>query len=316
MTGYALGLVVNPKLARPVLAYWDGREMDILALDDDEWLSIGTGYYGDTDDPATSATGYPRSHTPSGVQIKKQGYGTCLYTALCLGAHHNADGALRLFRYGPDGDGISSESNSRSTEADHWWSRAKDLGLASEVVEDQTEESVDVTSELSELVSGQEVDGKLVSYVNTINVDVEASVTADVYPYDRAEDHDLVLAEFVAELPFTGVESLWTMVQQREPTELKLLVHADRILACDVRGLSVSAMNLLGILAERGGAPEEDLHALRFRWEHGLDPGAPVKQMRLPFKANSSEAREAAEILKTTKMLRAETGWDDLRTLP
>lgn len=314
MTGYALGLLVNPKLARPVLGYWDGREVDILALDDDEWLSIGTGYYGDTDDPATSATGYPRSHTPSGVTIKKQGYGTCLYTALCLGAHHNAEGTLRLFRYGPDGDGISSETDSRSTEADHWWSRAKDLGLAREVVEDQTEESVDVTSELSDAVSESEVDGKRVAYVNTINVDLEASVTADVYPYESAEEHDLVLAEFAVEVPFVSVEALWTMVRDREPTGL--VVHADRILACDVRGLSVSAMNLLGILAERGGAAEDDLHALRFRWEHGLDPGAPVKQMRLPFKANSSEARHAAEILKATEMLRADTGWRDLRTLP
>jgi hypothetical protein len=314
MTIVALGLIVNPKLARPVLATWDGAEVDICALDDADWSVIGTGYYGDSDDAAARATGMPRSHTPSGVAIKKRGYGTCLYTALCLGAHMNAEGALKLFRYGPDGDGISSNAEDRSSEANDWWDRAKDVGLATEVSDDQTEESVDVTSDLSDTVQGSEVDGKLVTYVNTINVDLEASVTVDVYPWDRAAKHNLLIAEFSAPVPLGHPEVLWKTIQGTE--ELEVIVEPEWILGLDVRGLSVSAMNLLGLLGEVAGATDEDLHALRFRWEHNLDPAEPVKQMRLPFKANSDEARRADAAVRQAAEFRRASGWNSLADLP
>ena len=136
---------------------------------------------------------------------------------------------------------------------------------------EQTEESVDVTSDLSESVQGSEVDGKLVSYVNTINVDLESQVTADIYPWTRAEEHDLVVAVFSKPVTFDKYpETLWQLV--RDDAELEVIVEPAWILALDVRGLDVSAMNLLGLLAEVGGASEDDLHALRFRWENGLDP--------------------------------------------
>ena len=180
---------------------------------------------------------------------------------------------------------------------------------------EQTEESVDVTSDLSESVQGSEVDGKLVSYVNTINVDLESQVTADIYPWTRAEEHELVVAAFSKPVTFDKYpETLWQLV--RDDAELEVIVEPAWILALDVRGLDVSAMNLLGLLAEVGGASEDDLHALRFRWENGLDPAAPVKQMRLPFKANSAEARQAEAAVRQAAVLREATGWTALSSLP
>ncbi len=58
------------------------------------------------------------------------------------------------------------------------------------------------------------------------------------------------------------------------------------------------------------------LHDFRFRWEAGLDPSQPVKQMQLAFKKNSSEARHAARAVEEAAAYRREAGWDKLESLP
>ena len=310
-----LGLVINPKLATPVLAVYTGSGVEIRVLDEEDWPVIGSGYYGDSDDKASSASGFPRSHTPDGVRIKKLGYGTCLYTALCLGAHQNAEDRLKLFRYGPDGDGISSESESRSAEADDWWEQAKRLRLANQMHSEEREENIDATSDLADSLYGSEVEGGTVASVNNIDVDIEKSVYVDVYPYDNADGKHLIGADLTLEVDFdkTPVDSLWQIIRD---ADIEIAVEPDRLLALDVRTLTLEAMNLIGILAETAGASEDELHDLRFRWEEKLDPKTPVRQMRLPFKKNSAEARRANAAVERATALRAELGWDELSGLP
>jgi hypothetical protein len=310
-----LGLVVNPKLATPLLATLSDRYVSIHLLSEENWPEIGSGYYGDSDDRASQASGYPRSHTPDGVRLKKLGYGTCLYTALCLGAHQNAEGRLRLAGYLPDGDGICSGED-RSSEADDWWSRAKELGVAKAAYIEETEEDIDATSELADSLYGSEVEGGSVSSVNTINVDIEKSLTVDTYPFARAEKHHLVCADFTLDWNHarTPLDAIWKTI--REDAKLEVVIEPEWVLALDVRDLTLSAMNLIGTLAEVAGVTEDDLHDLRFRWENGLDPKAPITQMRLPFKKNSSESRAAARVVERVEVLRQEAGWPGLRELP
>lgn len=321
MATTALGIVVNPKLKAPVLVTTDGVYVNVLTmLAEEGYEEIGSGYYG-MDDQIAQSTGLPRSHTPNGVSIEGEGYGTCLYTALCLGAHQNhlshegQPGRFRIQSYGPDGDGISSTTDDRSGEADEWWSRARRLGLARAVDEEQEDEDVDVTSDFDSLIEGQSYgDDGTVSRVTTITADISKTVRGDIYLWDYAESHRLVVADFTIAL--ADGEPLETLWQRVTAPKVVSEVSAELILALDVRGLHVSAMNLLGLLAEHAGASETDLHDLRFRWESGLDPSTPVKQIRLPFTKNSSEGRRAREALAYAADLRREAGWSELESLP
>jgi hypothetical protein len=316
---YALGIVVNPKLKVPVLVLAEGADITITAMDAEGYEDLGSGYYGMSDSIA-QMLGLPRSHTPHGVTVEGQGYGTCLYTALCLGAHQNFEAheghpnRYRIQSYGPDGDGICSTTDDRSSEADEWWRRARRLGLAREVEEEQEEEDVDVTSNFDSLIEGESVDDGVVSRVNTISVDVSKSVSGDVYLWDSASGHHLVVADFTIPMA-SGAEAsaLWQRIG--EP-KLVTEVSLELILALDVRGLDISGINLLGLLAREAGASDEALHDFRFRWEAGLDPSAPVTQMQLAFKKNSSEARHAARAVREAAEYRRDAGWEALESLP
>jgi hypothetical protein len=93
---------------------------------------------------AAEATGFPRA---SKVLVQEEfqghGYATVTYTALVLGAwmkSHRNDGtslaqarreAVEGLKMNVLGAGISSNFN-RSSDADVWWDRAKDLGIAYE----------------------------------------------------------------------------------------------------------------------------------------------------------------------------------------
>jgi hypothetical protein len=189
------------------------------------------------------------------------------------------------------------------------------LQLARAVYSEDTETDVDATSELAETLYGSEVEGGTVSSVNDINVDIEKSVTVDVYPYDNAERKALVCADLTLEVDFERVpiDRLWEVLKN---ADIEVAAEPERLLALDVRTLTLEAMNLIGILAETVGASEDDLHDLRFRWEEKLDPKTPVRQMRLPFKKNSSEARRAHEAIERARALRLEAGWAELSELP
>jgi len=112
-TGIA-GFVINPRNGQPVLIEWDGERVDIYRWKPDKGDDVsreGRGYFERGSDEGAELSNYPRVHTPSGVSTKGQGFGTTLYTGLCLVAHGAAEGKWRIPPY-EDGDGISSTPGS------------------------------------------------------------------------------------------------------------------------------------------------------------------------------------------------------------
>ena len=95
---------------------------------------------------STMATGFPRAHTPSGVKVEGGGFGTVLYSALCLASHIDWIGEVITPDLAENGiyDGISSMPRvsppyKRSEEAEAWWSAAKmRFNLAYEVMATNT----------------------------------------------------------------------------------------------------------------------------------------------------------------------------------
>jgi len=137
------GILINPKTGRPVLL--KQRESYRVRLLELDGSMAGEGYFeterykrasdGNSYSFSTMATGYPRVHTPSGVQVRGGGYGTVLYSALCLASHLDWAG-VREFFLEREGiyDGVSSMPKHRSPSAEAWWSSAKvDFNLAYEI---------------------------------------------------------------------------------------------------------------------------------------------------------------------------------------
>lgn len=336
-----VGFVVNPKLAKLALVVWDG-DSDIQLRDLTSWEELGAGYFGH-DDEASQITGLPRSHTPDGVKQKGMGYGTSLYTGLVMAAKAQNDGQLRISTGGYDGEGISSLEGNRSTEAERWWTGAKSKGLA-KLLEDETEEERDISDEVSsrelnDCVSG--LPGRI-THVSRVQVELLITRSADVYTYDSATDHNLVALQMPFGIPaqltkpvaprLPALRGLGMSAAPRpsavvgtHPVMEEAWQHVDpdqvegsvaTVLAADIRGISPAAMRLLQMACQAAGATEHELDELHFRWDLGLDPKVPIKQMRLPFKANGSEEALARKVLEKTAYLRSETGWSELADLP
>jgi hypothetical protein len=138
------GILINPRNGHPLIAeQFVGKRVYILDMAGDR---AGESYFetsrrktvqsGSSGYSFSSmATGYPRVHTPGGVETKGGGYGTVLYSALCLASHLDWAG-VRSFVLEPEGiyDGISSMTGHRSDDAERWWNAAKvDYNLAYEI---------------------------------------------------------------------------------------------------------------------------------------------------------------------------------------
>ena len=200
-----LGCVLNPKTNAPCSVYkYKSRSVKVFNPEDDE---EGNGYYdrGDhgSEYTASEGSGFPRVHTPSGVKTRKAGYGTVLYTGLCLGAKLEEAGFLELATQ-VTGAGISSNEG-RSSAADAWWTAARnDFDLVYEVdidgVEEEEEVEYDVTINTGRalqrihdaLINVLDPDGSLdidsVQVTGTLTrTTTTESSTADVYPYARSE---------------------------------------------------------------------------------------------------------------------------------
>jgi hypothetical protein len=329
----ALGVVINPKLKVPLLVVAEGGHIHIRAFptvdedgEDQDWEDLGDGYYGS--DSGSSITGLPRSHTPNGrrhglrpnsVVETGQGYGTSLYTALCLGAHQNYEAReegesnrYTISKYLPTGDGISSMEGTRSESAEDWWSAARRRKLVSSEEHDETDEGVNVTSEYAYRIEGQEYEGGEITNVNTIDVDVSKITNVDVYKWQSAIEHNLIIASFTVDVVEIKVRGLWRALQQDGIHE----AYPRWILAIDVRGLTLDAINLLGVIGQSAGVDEADLTNLRYRWEHGLDPSMEIRQLPLQFRANSAEGLAAREAVEQAAEIRQASGWDLLADLP
>lgn len=193
-----LGCVLNPKTNLPCPVYKEKtRTVDIYdpALNDKQ----GSGYFDNGEDSqysASEASGFPRVHTPDGVKTRRAGYGTVLYTGLCLSAKLEDAGHLSLGT-SIAGAGISSNGR-RSRAASAWWSAAKDefdlaysVDVEGEEEEEEYEETIHSSRSISKLRETLEnllePEGNL--SIGSVTVSGTLGKTtvgeADVYPYDR-----------------------------------------------------------------------------------------------------------------------------------
>jgi len=326
-----IGMVVNPKLNTPVVVSWDGHEIYIYRGDRKPIPYEGAGYYetgGDSQYTApTEVTGYPRAHTPDGVKSKGKGFGTCLYTGLCLGAHQADEGEIRI-NSPVDGDGISSGSDSRSSSASRWWDMAKKLGLAAENNSTLEEENVDIDVSSDELNRCNIAEGKTINYVNTVNVDLSVEVSADYYTFNSAVSSDLILFSTAHDVDLSQwnhvLEGFWKELiddDARYPDSSSAdveNVNVDAILALDVCGMPKQLFNLLIVVARMEGVGEEDIDMLRLRWTLNIDPQTVVRgrQILLPFKPNAEDGKKIVEALDRVESLRQNLNWSRFSSLP
>jgi len=308
-----LGLIINPKTKEPVLATTDGEYVSIRSLRQESLLKkLGTGYHSTAQEDSADATDYPRVHTPEGVKVRGMGYGTALYSALCDGAHLRYRDHVEISMR-KKGDGVSSDTNDRSTEADRWWAAALKQGLTEEHREEDedVDEGVDLDVAPSELAGCVSVDEGEITYVNKVSVDITKTTEKvfDMYSYESLTDHHLVAAEIVVTLPGVTADDTDLYVLWREALEdPDVIISTDEValLALDVRGLSDDAVSLLSLAYLAGGMPDATVDDLRNRWERNLDPGQVSGQGRL-FKANGM-----ADVVEARRV----SGWDRLSDLP
>lgn len=332
---YPCGLVVNPRNKEPVLVVTDGENVGIRSLKASTlFFRHGTGYYDTTghgkSKEAENLTGYPRSHTPSGSTPRGAGYGTSLYTALALGAYLQNNGHAEI-QMDVEGDGISSESEGRSREADAWWDAAHARGLTDRETQEgeaEVEEYVDLDMSPSDLESCASLDeGQTITYVNKVSVDLEKpgeELTVDFYRYySRGEASaygaDLVPVEFkmndtnedkIPEDIPRGSELRWLYELAYNDTDFWGDANKTALLALDVRELDKDAMKLISLAYLKADLGDKELDALWYRWQNNLDPSSEFRQLGL-FSPN---ARAAG--LSGVVEARKQAGWANLASLP
>lgn len=312
----ALGIVANPKTKEPLIVLTDGDYVSIRSLSaKSELVKIGTGYYessrNEYNKPA-EFTGFPRAHTPDGVTVKGKGYGTALYTALALGAALTDDGDVEIDMY-QKGQGISSWTENRSTEADHWWNAAKKTGLTATEVEEieEKEENVDIDLDPDDLNRVASVEGTI-TYVNTVNVDIEKTEEQvyDIYKWESASDHNLIVCEFVVEVPEgASLSYVFDVLIDKDDEASVMRVNPIALAALDVRELSEEGAKLIGLQYLEAELGDRALDEFRQRYQQKLDPSMSGAQLRL-FQAN------AAAGLGLVEEARRESGWDEIEELP
>jgi hypothetical protein len=248
-----LGCVLNPKTNLPCPVYKEKtRTVDVFdpLLEDKE----GSGYFDNgehgEDYSASEKSGFPRVHTPTGVKTRKAGYGTVLYTGLCLAAKLEDEGHLKIATQ-VAGAGISSNEN-RSNAAEAWWSAAKnefdlaysvDVGGAKETEEIEYFFSSDTGTGRRVVAAVRETlpDSLLEGDLDIDTVTVKGTVTkeqgsreADVYPYDRSRGclgaRSMVPFWFVSE-KYDGSEHLWDYYEDPDAEDIEVF---DDVFGCMV----------------------------------------------------------------------------------
>lgn len=287
-----LGVVVQPKTKQPVYVVREPsttKNIQIWAhqgTDSPGYFPIGRGYLEDDSGGeyarACELTGLPRAHTPGGVTVKGGGYGTCLYTGLVLLAVAAHDRKLFVSSLCGDGYGICSESETRSGEADAWWSAMADRGLveeqkgtpeSKEEVED--EDAADYMSRpayrnvVDSIIEGIENRGDWsVKRVQSIRVDLERGssgeqITADIFTMDSAESANLVAVVDVAQ----GDVMRWAKLPVGSVTRR----YKDVILALNVAHEDSALVGKLGLAARAAGASDREVTAMLMRNRFGRD---------------------------------------------
>lgn len=196
-----IGCVINPRNREILLCVVTPHSfLDLYRLDG---TKIGSGQL---DAPCTepSLAEYPRSHVEVQDGFRGMGYGTSLYTGLCLMAQCARDmGGSWASACG--GTGISSPSEARKKDASSWWNKALTLGLARRVtinVTNREEKSVTLKTSKDEILSKLKEQGHLNglhkvevgSSVFMVNITYETnpSLSFDIYKIEKALETNLI----------------------------------------------------------------------------------------------------------------------------
>lgn len=354
---FYLGVIVNPKTKIPVHVWWDFANATIWSLNEDDptsWLEKnGQGYFGE--DEVSSMAGYPRSHTPSGVTPQGMGYGTCLYTALCMAAHWNSEGNVSL--HSEKGDGIASGLG-RSSKASRWWEQAVELGLASEEEGGENEVDVeenDIASAIEDVIDTDRLARRL-GWLEVTSVYITSRCSAtgtkmsdeggsfNVYPFSAAMDNNLVVfsAAWIADdvygenpgwkdFRWVDLDLFGPEKEDREPD----IIVSDALLALNVTDQPVGFVQMLTRMAKKDGAPTDAVDALVRRHEAGLDPSdfnrsggssetirkglfdtlTSTRALRNPRRRNPPLDRRTKRDFEELVERRAELGWTALENM-
>lgn len=227
-----VGLTLSPKTGELVAIWKTGsRQVTIRSLTGDR---IGDGGFDSSWHSSWSApmqaTYMPRVHTPAGVAQKQSGYGTALYTGLCIASHQHFDGAIKFSGMPTDGDGeklgdgICSGPNQmnadgtreihheRDPSASAWWAAAANLfGLVERVYDEDTDTprkrytwkselneenkfgGIDIRPAFKKLAPGDFNNDFQPESLNITATGTYRTWIADVYPYHNAERANLVI---------------------------------------------------------------------------------------------------------------------------
>lgn len=298
MANTTLGVLVNPRTGEPCEVFADDKGNVVIVSFDG--TTLGKGYFDSGNSSyavSEEITGYPRVHTPDGVTEKGAGWGTCLYTGLCLASYLATGRVIDMqearANSGQDG-GISSMSedadgeSSRSPYADAWWRAAvQDYGLAEEYSRDIEKEVTDTWEDrgrdadpdIEHLV--ESTTGNTVTQILRYNVSVEyeymdsVELTAEAYPYANALAKNLVLAEAVDDrfetgsVPFTQ-HARETLIKRLRPVSLEAIL-ALNVGVLHERDDALDAFYRVLDLAEMAGATRDDIRALKRRFEEAVD---------------------------------------------
>jgi hypothetical protein len=286
---FTVGLVVNPKSGELAEVAYD-QDDERISTHDLDGEKLGEGYYeGDSDSDSAlpqKYTGLPRANTPEGVKERGGGWGTVLYTAMCLGAYLESRGVVRV-DLTVSGPGISSGDWSRSSSATKWWYNAvEEYGLASNVEGCNTTSDEDSFSD-----SGRGDDYGLESSIEsstdrTVTKVIQYSVSADyeyeeevcgeaqAYPYKNAIRKNLIVAEATSEKLSRNVP--FFELTRAEMLEHLNVISLDVILALNVGYLRAQANGIDSFfrildLAEQAGATKKQTDWMKRRYNAAAD---------------------------------------------
>jgi hypothetical protein len=129
-----VAVVINPK-TRELVEVWRSRSHTVvLRYPGAPDSNLGTAYWDSSEEFEVGGDTYKRSHSPGSGVDRGKGFGVSLYSGLCLRAY--SDTAALGIASSDGGDGHSG----RSVDADRFWERCVENGLADEATMDASEE--------------------------------------------------------------------------------------------------------------------------------------------------------------------------------
>jgi hypothetical protein len=277
--GQCLGIVLNPKTLEPCFPFKAAGKKRTVGFyaGKDMQDPMGAGYFDEpsNDDYDTSMSGFPRGHTPDGVRVTKAGYGTVLYTSLCLGATMTSRGLVEL-ETDPEAEGISSNEH-RSRSADLWWSHALERGLSyqtdieGEVEHETVERSEDFSFDIGRRGRGRAQDKVWDAAEELVGNDTPGSIsnmdisitgttewedddesrtkeqTVDIYEFDKA-------SQFIPyfSLGMSGGDPVWLLIDPDADMEFDEAIFSTMLLT----GCAPEVVGFIERITKRCGMPE------------------------------------------------------------